>query len=226
MSNEIIYFGTMMLAFGLIVVAYRFGRVWLNSLLAAMLVLSVISASVIVDVFGFAVNAGMVLYVGAFLATDMLAERYGRQAARTSVKITTAVFASYFVFTQLLSLLVPESYSSEVYDALMLVFGTTSRVAIAAIVSYLVAQYIDIAVYQTLKTMTRGKFLWLRNNASTVTTQLFDNFLFFFIAFYGILPNWFELAIAASVFRLGVSLLDTPFIYLARSITPKDVVKV
>ena len=226
MSNEVLYIGTMLVAFVVTVAAYRFGKVWLNSWLAASMVLSIASASVIVDVFGFAVNAGMTLYVGAFLATDMLSERYGKQAARTSVYITTAVAALYFVFTQLIVLLAPEAYSTEVYDALSTVFGTTARVALAAIVSYLIAQHIDIAIYQGLKALTRGKYLWLRNNVSTITTQSLDNLLFFVIAFYGILPNWFELVVTATIFRIGVSLLDTPFVYLARYITPRDVVEV
>ena len=104
---------------------------------------------------------------------------------------------------------------TNILPALETIFATSARVAMAGIISYFIAQYLDILIYSALKKITGEKWLWLRNNVSTMTTQVLDNWLFFFIAFYGILPNWFELVVA-SVVRIFVSLADTPFIYAGK----------
>lgn len=51
-------------------------------------------------------------------------------------------------------------------------------------IAYLTAQFVDVQVFHFLKKITKGKHLWLRNNASTVVSQLVDSFAVILIAHY------------------------------------------
>ncbi|MFA5318721.1 MAG: queuosine precursor transporter [Patescibacteria group bacterium] len=64
-----------------------------------------------------------------------------------------------------------------------------------------------------------GKWLWLRNNASTIISQFIDTNVFMFIAFYNLTPKFtaafvFSLVIPYYLFKVLFALLDTPFVYL------------
>ncbi len=216
MENELIYIGTVLLAFAITLIAYRLGRTWLYLWMVAATLISVPVAGLIISVFGYAVNLGSALYASLFLGTDLLTERYGAKAARTAAHCTATSLALFLGFTQLALLVTPVSYSEGLFTSLETIFATSARAAIAGIISYYIAQYLDIWVYSAIKKITGDRWLWLRNNVSTMTTQVLDNWLFFFIAFYGILPNWFELVLVAAVVRIFVSLLDTPFVYAGK----------
>ncbi|OEU83360.1 MAG: hypothetical protein BA873_00895 [Desulfobulbaceae bacterium C00003063] len=71
------------------------------------------------------------------------------------------------------------------------------------------------------------KFLWLRNNASTIVSQLLDSILFTFIAFWGLLPTneFFEILITTYLLKLIVAVVDTPFLYLAKMMFTHQTVK-
>ena len=64
--------------------------------------------------------------------------------------------------------------------------------------------------------------LWIRNNGSTLTSQAVDTVIFTTLAFWGVYPAqvFFSILLTTYLFKAVVALLDTPFMYLARSITP------
>lgn len=216
MGNEIIYLGSILLAYTLTVLAYRQGVSWLYCWLAVAAILSIPAAGMIVSVFGFAVNAGMALYVCTFLGTDILTEQHGKAAAKKAAVIISTAIGLFFIFSHLALLLQPDPASGETYELLVQLFETSARLVVAGIISFLVSQYLDIWIFEKIRRSTGGKWLWLRNNTSTILSQVLDNFLFFYIAFYGVFPNLFELAIGASVVRIFLAMLDTPFIYWAK----------
>jgi queuosine precursor transporter len=78
----------------------------------------------------------------------------------------------------------------------------------------------DVWAFHFWKEKTNGKMLWLRNNASTLVSQLIDSTIFCLIAFYGVFPTavLVEILITTVIFKAIVSVLDTPFIYLARRV--------
>jgi uncharacterized integral membrane protein (TIGR00697 family) len=88
-------------------------------------------------------------------------------------------------------------------------------------VAYLVAQNLDVLLYDWLKKITNSKHLWLRNNGSTFVSQLVDSIIFTTIAFAGIYPLT-QLIIFTYLIKIIVAVLDTPFIYLTKIIKPKN----
>ncbi len=96
-----------------------------------------------------------------------------------------------------------------------LVFGGTIRAIIASMIAYLIAQLIDVRMFHYWKRRTNGQHLWLRNNASTVVSQLVDTVLVVLILFVGVLPTnqIVALIVASYCFKLIIALVDTPFFY-------------
>ncbi len=94
---------------------------------------------------------------------------------------------------------------------------------IASPIAYLIWQLWDVWVYDKIRQKTGGKMLWLRNNASTFTTQVGSTFTFFFFAFYGVNDAWVEIATVTIIFYWIIASLDTTFIYLSKRITPLDI---
>ena len=86
---------------------------------------------------------------------------------------------------------------------------------------YLVSQHHDIFAFQFWKKKTAGRFLWLRNNASTMVSQAIDSILFCTIALWGLFDTTTWLQILATTYFLKwiVAAVDTPYIYLAKKIS-------
>ena len=93
------------------------------------------------------------------------------------------------------------------------------RIIIASIVAFFLSQLHDIVVFEKLKKRTKWKHLWLRNNLSTMGSQLIDSTVFMFLAFYAITPKFdvkfiISLIIPFYIFKIIFAIIDTPFVYL------------
>jgi len=96
------------------------------------------------------------------------------------------------------------------------------RIAVGSMVAYLVSQHHDIWAFLYWKKKTKGRFLWLRNNASTMVSQAIDSVIFCSIALWGLYDTnvWLQLLLSTYVMKLFVAVVDTPFLYLAKRVRP------
>ena len=109
------------------------------------------------------------------------------------------------------------------------IFSSTPRMLIASLSVYAISQIFDVWLYHKWWSFTekkygnKRKFLWLRNNGSTLISQLLNTLLFTLFAFYGTYDNQTLLSIFASsyVIYIFTSLIDTPALYCARKIGDK-----
>ena len=173
------------------------------------------------NILGLDAAQGSVLFASIFLATDILCEKYGKKEAKTGVLVGLFSSIALIVATQIALLYSPVEY--DYADAPMQVlFGLNLRITASSIVMYLIANLADIAVFDKLKQMTGGKWLWLRNNVATILCNCIENFGFIFLAFLGIYTagQCFEIAIATSVIEIVAAVCDTPFAYLGRKLKP------
>jgi len=164
----------------------------------------------------FTISAGVLPYPITFLLTDILSEIYGRK--KTNAVVYTGFAASLFVlFMLFLGSVFPSIEESPVSDEYYnTVFQNSWRVILASMVAYLTAQLVDVRLFHFWKKLTKGKKLWLRNNASTILSQFVDTTLVVLVLFVGVIPierigdfildGWF--------FKVLVALMDTVFIYL------------
>ena len=181
-----------------------------------------------IKAFGAEQTLGNVLFAVTFLITDILSECEGKKAADKAVY--TSFFASIFFLVPSQSWLhyVP-SESDWASPAIRTIFSNTPRMIIASLAVYGISQLFDVWLYHKIWDMTskksgnRRSFLWLRNNGSTLVSQLINTFLFTLFAFYGTygLSQIISIFISSYVIYIFTSLLDTPVVYLARRVSDK-----
>jgi uncharacterized integral membrane protein (TIGR00697 family) len=175
-----------------------------------------------VELFGMVSTLGNIVYASSFLATDILSELYGRRAAMKGVAAGFFALVAMTLLMQLALWFTPhESDFSQ--PALESLFALLPRVAGASLLAYLVSQTHDIWAYTCWKNRFPGlRWLWLRNNASTVVSQLIDSAIFSFAAFAGVfeMPIVLDIWLTTCLFKWIVALVDTPFIYAAVRMHP------
>ena len=211
------YFSLMLLAFKL------FGKTGLFIWTSISMVLGTIEATKFVDMFGLTVTLGNVIYGSSFLATDILSEIYGKEEAKKSVYIGLFTSFTFIIFS--LFIVMFESSSQDIFFedvdlAIHLLFGLAPRISVASIVTYAISQQFDIWIYHMIWKKTNNKYLWIRNNGSTLISQLLDTTLFTFLAFGGVTENLISLIIGTYILKVIVSILDTPFMYMSKKIKP------
>jgi uncharacterized integral membrane protein (TIGR00697 family) len=104
--------------------------------------------------------------------------------------------------------------SDATYDV---VFGNSWRVIGASMTAYLFAQFIDVQLYDFWKKLTNGRMLWLRNNGSTVLSQLADTILVVSVLFIGIKTGEeiTSMIMDGWLFKVICALIDTPILYVS-----------
>ena len=173
---------------------------------------------------------GILLYAITFLCTDIIGERWGKDAANECVwtGFTCQIFVS--LFSWIISV-IPAVVS--VYDeAYKLVFGQNIYFTVGALISYMASQTWDVFIFHKLRKVLigeedyNGQRRWIWNNVSTITSQLLDTILFSFISF-GIGLGWLfnselrirmlGLCIGQYLCKVLLAFLDTPLFYLFTS---------
>lgn len=229
MMNEILLIGSLIFIYGMALLGYKlFGKTGLYCISAAATILANIEVLIMIKAFGAEQTLGNVLFAVTFLITDILSECEGKKAADKAVY--TSFFASIFflVLSQSWLHYVP-SESDWASPAIRTIFSNTPRMIIASLAVYGISQLFDVWLYHKIWDMTskksgnRRSFLWLRNNGSTLVSQLINTFLFTLFAFYGTygLSQIISIFISSYVIYIFTSLLDTPVVYLARRVSDK-----
>lgn len=177
-------------------------------------------------------TTGLITYPITFLLTDIVCEVYGRR--RANLMVMTGFFMSLMslVLVQVALALPgapawsatnPNFPSVEAMQrAFESVFTLPGVLIFGSMTAYLAAQLLDVKLFHYWKEVTQGRHLWLRNNASTMTSQLVDTVIVnsIFLGF-GLGLDWFVVAriiVASYIFKLIIAALDTPFIYLGVAI--------
>jgi queuosine precursor transporter len=220
MDNIILWILFMIVDLSMVLIAYKlFGK---NGLYA-MIVMSIIVANIqvlkTVNMLGMVVTLGNVLYGSIFLATDLLNEFYGKKSAKKGVWLGFFVLILTTLYMQIALLFTPD-ISDFAHPLLEGLFGFFPRIVFASLVAYLLSQMHDVWAFSFWKKFTHGKHLWLRNNASTVISQLIDSVIFSVIAFLGVFPLdiFWQILLTTYLFKLFVAVIDTPFMYFAKLI--------
>lgn len=166
-----------------------------------------------VTIGGFVLPAAVVAYPITFLMTDVIGEIWGKAEANRTVRNG---FICQLISLVLISaaILLPVAPFADNQAAFEGVLGQSFRVVAASMAAYLIAQWNDVFIFHKLKEKYCGKYKWLRNNVSTLLSQLLDTAIFITIAFVGTVPNIFTMILSQYAVKASYALLDTPFFYL------------
>ncbi|HDS03520.1 MAG TPA: VUT family protein [Firmicutes bacterium] len=223
MSNELLWILFIFLDFGISIILFRlFKKEGLLAIIVMNIILCNIQVVKFIDIFGMTATLGNLLYGGIFWATDMLSEIYGKKVAQKGM---VQGFAALFIMTVVMNFAIfftPSSFDV-MHPHIKAIFSLMPRIAIASLIAYLISQYHDIWAFHFWKEKTGGRHLWLRNNLSTLISQLLDSLIFTLMAFAGTLPfsQLIQIIITTYLLKLIVAIIDTPFIYIGRILAIK-----
>ncbi|MCC0677816.1 MULTISPECIES: queuosine precursor transporter [unclassified Clostridioides] len=186
----------------------------LNCVFVTSLVVSNIVAGKVIDVFGLIVPAAVVAYPLTFLCTDIIGEIWGKEEANRTVKRGILMQLFSLLLITIAIALPSASFAQEYGNNLKVVLGQNVRFVLASLIAYILAQSNDVFIFHKLKERFNGKHKWLRNNASTMLSQLIDTSIFITIGFWGTVPNLLVMILSQYVVKFFLALADTPFFYL------------
>jgi uncharacterized integral membrane protein (TIGR00697 family) len=187
-------------------------------------------------VFGWTLPVSIIWYPLTFLITDLVSELYGARRARWLVALGFTMSALLLGFT-MLGIALPVSSIYPLQEDYTNIFGPIWRLLFASMAAYLLAQMIDVQLFHFWKRVTQGRHLWLRNNGSTMISQLVDsvvvNTIFLYknpAVFTGTLGDLAGIIAAVYVVKVLIAAADTPLAYLgvwlARRFTGIDPMRV
>ena len=215
---------------------------------ASMTMLNVIGLTRFIRLGPLALAIGVLPYPLTFLVTDLISELYGR--ARANFIVWVGLGLNLFVITimflgqwlnsvdvnaqppwQVLYLAKPISLANGVQvdgavDLFYIIYSCASGSVLASMLAYILAQFFDVQIFHYLKEKTQGKALWLRNNVSTLCSQLIDSLVVISITFGMSLVAgkmaWSQFLILLGsnyLFKMTSALLDTlPFYFLVHKL--------
>ncbi|MBE6158545.1 MAG: VUT family protein [Firmicutes bacterium] len=220
--NELLFFVTVVLCFSTTLLFYKlFGKTGLLIWIAIATITANIQTVKLVNLFGIESALGNVLYASSFLTTDILNEKYGKKAALKALYIGFASMIAMTLFMSLALIYTP-SASDFANESLNLIFSLNIRITIASVLGYGFSQLCDTYLFQYLK----GKkvYLWIRNNVSTMISQIIDTLVFVLVSYVGLVDinTLIAMMISMYVFKFVIAILDTPFMYLSRKIKPME----
>ena len=193
-------------------------RDFLFALFVACMVMVNTLGTKITTIAGVRVSVGIFFVPVLFLVTDIVGEVFGRKEASRFVNMATIMLVLLFVMMAVCIAVKPnEQWGMQ--EQYAQVFGSSIRMTIASLVSFVVAQQLDVFMFAFWGRITKGKHLWIRNNLSTIVSQLIDTTIFEFIAFWHLNDKFttgyiFSLILPYWLFKVVFALLDTPLCYL------------
>lgn len=160
-------------------------------------------------------SVGVIWFPITFVLTDVINEFYGSAGARfvTFLGFFMALLAFAIIYC---ARSIPAMPLSPVSDgAFNNVLGNANRIFIASMAAYLVAQLIDISVFQFAKRMTQSRHIWLRSTGSTLISQLVDTVVVTYVAFWGtsVHSQLHRLVLSQYVVKFIAAVGLTPIIY-------------
>lgn len=225
-NQDLLWLSTLFLDLGITILMYRvFGRDGLLGCIVLAILLANIQGPKLTVILGFQTSLGVIFYSGIFFATDLLSEKYGRAEASRAVMIGFGISVIVVLMMSLALLFQPSTqpdtseFSQRIHQSFENILDFTPRFVFGSLLAYLISQSLDVWLFHKIKQKTQGRWLWLRNNGSTMFSQLVDTFLYSFVVWWGVvdLQTALQLGGVKYGFKLAIAAFDTPFIYWARS---------
>ena len=183
----------------------------------------------------FSLSVCVLIWPVVFITTDIINEYFGKSGVKKISYFTIILILYVFLIVFLSTKLIPNTYWLNINStdnsgnpfnidyAYNTIFLQSTGIIIGSVFAFLIAQLLDVFIFQKIKKITKGKFIWLRATGSTLISQLIDSFVVLTIAFYFLAPEgkeWsinqvFVVGFDNYTFKFFVAIIITPFIYLA-----------
>jgi len=186
----------------------------ITGLFVAVLLISNIASSKIVEIWKFTFDGGTILFPLSYIFGDILTEVYGFRRSRRVIWIGFFCAALMSLTLGLVGLIKP-AVGWEYQEAYMRILGQTPRIVTASLIAYFAGEFSNSFVLAKMKIFTKGRWLFTRTIGSTIVGEGIDTVIFVVIAFLGVYPNNLVLLIIISnyIFKVSLEVLFTPLTY-------------
>jgi len=186
----------------------------ISALFITGLITSNIVAVKLANFWGYVLPSAIIIFPVTYIIGDVLTEVYGYRVARRV--IWGGFICNLFAVAAIWLAGMLEPVNPELGEAYQLVLGSTFRILAASFLAYLVGEFLNAFVLAKLKSLTGGRWLWLRTISSTILGQGVDTAIFISLAFSGLVPR--EILLEIIFLQWGAKVLyeavATPFTYL------------
>ncbi|CAM3472613.1 VUT family protein [Brevibacillus invocatus] len=226
MFNFSLGVGFALVNFCLFLLCYRlFGRMGLYAWVGVATVLANIQVLKTIEMFGIVMTLGNTIYASIYLTSDLLNEKYGERAAKKAVWFGFFSLIATTIIMQLVLLFEPTE-TDFAQPHLQALFELMPQLVVGSLSAYFISQFVDVKIYSWLKVKCpRPNQLWIRNNGSSLISQLLDSLTFCTIAFWGLysFDVWLQILLTTYLIKFVVSAASTPVLYIARNMkVPED----
>jgi uncharacterized integral membrane protein (TIGR00697 family) len=184
------------------------------ALFVAVLLISNVASSKIVDVGPFTFDGGTLLFPISYIFGDILTEVYGYRRSR---RVIWAGFACAGLMAGVFALVgaLPPAQGWEYQEAYEAILGTTPRIVLGSLIAYFAGEFSNSYTLARMKIWTQGRWLWTRTIGSTLVGEGVDTVLFVSIAFAGTMPwsLFWSIVVSNYVFKVGLEAVMTPVTY-------------
>lgn len=137
----------------------------------------------------FVATAGILAFPLTFILTDIVNEYFGLSIVRVFTFLAIAVNLLLQPVIQIAIRVPTVSFtpgveSERLHEAYYLAMGQSWAIVAASLVAFLIAQFADVHVFTFLRRVTKGRFLWVRAQGSTIVSQVIDTLTVIFLAFW------------------------------------------
>ncbi|HEX9016640.1 MAG TPA: queuosine precursor transporter [Chloroflexota bacterium] len=168
----------------------------------------------LVELFGFIMPAGTIIFPLSYIFGDVLTEVYGYRQARRVIWLGF-LCNLLFVVAVWIAMVIPPASFWDAQAAYERILGYTPRLLGASFLAYLVGEFANSFVLARMKIITRGRFLWSRTIGSTLVGEGLDSMIFITFAFFGTMPGGALLTTIAAqwVAKSAYEIVATPLTY-------------
>ena len=224
-NQELLWLTTLFIDLGCTLILYRlFGKAGLQVAITLAIVLANLQGPKLTVIFGLQTSLGVIFYSSIFFATDVLSENYGKEAANKAVRMGFAVSVIVLIMLSIALMYLPSNkpetaeFAASIHGAFETIVNFTPRFIFGSLLAYYISQHFDVWAFHKIKSKTGDRWLWLRNNGSTLASQVVDTTIYSLVAWWGLVDLKTALALGAAkyLFKVVIAAIDTIFIYWAR----------
>lgn len=159
--------------------------------------------------------AGVLFFPISYIFGDILTEVYGYARDRRVVWAGFAALAFASLMAAVVVHLPPSAASRAGQASVEAIFGNTPRIVVASISAFLCGTFVNSYVLAKMKIFTRGRWLWTRIVGSTLCGEFVDSVIFYFVAFYGRMPqsHLIDVMFTQYVLKSGWEIIAAPVTY-------------
>ena len=217
MNNELIFIFQAMLIAGASLMALRMGKSALIAFISGLTIFANLFVIKQISLCGMDATATDAYTIGGFFGLNLLREYYGASSAQRAIVINFFMLFLFGIVAHLHILYAPNPFDTT-HQAYCTILDHAPRIIFASMITYVVAQLFNTALYGFFKRISQNRFYLLRNYASVAISELADTVLFSFLGLYGIVHNITEIIMISYSIKLLVALLGTPLLVLSKYI--------